>query len=102
MGRKKSVIKIPANVKIKCPHCNQNNQVAFTKEGTFNLQCKKCKEMILTPINQCCLICAFSNKKCYTRLMMEAHTKNLEVRLPEVKQSKNSKIFTRADFHPEN
>ncbi len=83
MGRKR-IIKIPKSVKIKCPECGKNNSVKFAKEGVFKLECRGCGKMIETPIMQCCLICAFSGKKCYSQLMLEAKQKNLEVRFPEL------------------
>lgn len=79
MGRKR-VIKIPKSAKIKCPHCNKNNQVPYTKEGVFALECRQCKNKIETPIMQCCLVCTYSGKKCYTQLMLEARQKGLLVK----------------------
>jgi hypothetical protein len=83
MGRKR-VIKIPNSFKIHCPNCGKNNQYPFTKESVFKIECKnsKCKQIIETPIMQCCLICAFGKGKvkCYTQSMIEAKQKNLEVK----------------------
>jgi len=80
MGRKR-VIKIPNSVKIHCPHCGKNNQIIFSKESIFKMECRKCKKLIETPIMRCCLICAYSKKKCYGEMMMEAKTKGLEVKV---------------------
>ena len=79
MGRKR-VVRIPNSVKIHCPHCGKNNQIPFTKESVFRMECRKCKQPIETPIMRCCLICAYSGKKCYAEMMMEAKIKGLEIR----------------------
>ena len=81
MGKKR-VVKIPNSVKIHCPHCGKNNQIPFNQESVFKLECRnnKCKKLIETPIMRCCLICAYSGKKCYTETIIEAKRKGLEVR----------------------
>ena len=81
MGRKKSVIKIPLQVIIKCPFCENKMKIKVpANSSVHSLECKKCKQMIQTPITKCCLICAFSNKKCPDELLQEAHAKGLEIR----------------------
>ena len=92
MGRKR-ILRIPNSVKIKCPHCGKNNQIPFSKESVFKMECRnsKCKQQIETPIMHCCLICAYSKKKCYTQMMLEAKTKNLEVK-GELRQPESEKI----------
>jgi len=80
MGRKKIIQKIPKAVIIKCPHCSANFRVKNNSEGVFSVECRKCKQKILTPITQCCIICAFSDKRCSNSLLIEAKAKNLEIR----------------------
>ncbi|MDO8517446.1 MAG: hypothetical protein Q7S33_04970 [Nanoarchaeota archaeon] len=80
MGRKKLIQKIPKAVIIKCPHCSEKTKIKISQEGVFSLDCKKCKQKISTPITQCCIICAFSDKKCPRSLMIEARAKGLEIK----------------------
>lgn len=100
MGAKKRIQKIPKRVTVKCPKCSANMRLEVPLEGIINsFECKSCKEKIITPISDCCIICAFSNKKCPLNLRIEAKAKNLELRFPS--QKPNTKIFTRKDFYPE-
>ncbi len=92
MSRKR-VVKIPNSAAIKCPHCGKKTRVpVFPETNTYFLDCKKCKQKIETPPAHCCLICAFSNKKCPESLLMEARTKNLEVRYPQKQSNQTTKI----------
>lgn len=101
MGAKKKVQKIPKKVNIKCPKCSAVNRIGVPLENLVNfLQCKKCGEITTTPTASCCIICAFTKKKCPTNLLIEAKAKGLEIRMPEGVERK-TRIFTRADFHPE-
>jgi peptide subunit release factor 1 (eRF1) len=101
MGARKRVQKIPQRVTLKCPKCHASNRVEVPLDRIINsFQCKNCKEEIRTPISSCCVICAFSNKKCPTNLLIEAKAKNLEVRIIQKENKENPKIFTRDDFHP--
>jgi ribosomal protein S27E len=94
MGKKR-VVRIPNSVKIKCPSCGKNNQIPFSKESVFKMECKKCKQEITTPIMHCCLICAYAKgKKCYTQLMLDVKRRGLEVkgelRQPEVQREEGN------------
>ncbi|MCX8158767.1 MAG: hypothetical protein N3D20_00505 [Candidatus Pacearchaeota archaeon] len=81
MGRKKSIIKIPKNVFLKCPHCSKRNKAIVDIESCpQKFVCPKCNKEVNTPIAQCCVICAFSNKRCPRSLYMEARVKGLELR----------------------
>jgi len=80
MSRKKRVI-IPNSATIKCPHCSKNTRVSlFNDTYIGNLTCKKCKQKIETPPAHCCVVCAFSKKKCPQSLILEAKIKNLEIK----------------------
>jgi hypothetical protein len=102
MGAKKRIQKIPKRATIKCPSCHSSNRLEVPLDRIINsFECSSCKQTIKTPISDCCIICAFSNKKCPTNLKIEAKAKGLELRYPKTTQN-NSRIFTRSDFHPEN
>ncbi|MEK6850771.1 MAG: GDCCVxC domain-containing (seleno)protein [Nanoarchaeota archaeon] len=81
MGRRKSVINIPKNAKIKCPHCGVVRLRKIPLDGSPQyFDCDKCNNRVQTPVTGCCIICAFTNKKCVPTLLMEARAKNLEVK----------------------
>ena len=81
MGRRKRVINIPKNAKIKCPHCGivRLRKIPLDSSPQY-FDCDKCHNRVQTPITGCCIICAFTNKKCVPTLLMQAKAKNLEVR----------------------
>jgi Zn ribbon nucleic-acid-binding protein len=80
MGRKR-IIKIPKTAAIKCPLCGEKSRIAVPREGTvYFFECKKCKQRVETPPMRCCIICAFSTKKCISSLLAEARQKGLEIR----------------------
>lgn len=94
MGRKR-VVKIPRRANVKCPKCSAINRLNVPEENIINFfQCKNCKEIISTPASSCCIICAFSDKKCPLNLKIEAKAKNLEIRYPE-KKKKSTKFSFR-------
>ena len=80
MGKKR-VINIPKNAKIKCPNCGfvRLRKIPIDNSPQY-FDCDKCSYRLQTPITSCCIICAFTNKKCVPTLLMEARAKNLEVR----------------------
>ena len=80
MGRKR-VLTIPENAKIRCPNCNTVSlrKVPIDSSPQY-FDCDKCGNHIKTPITSCCIICAFTNKKCVPTLLMQARAKNLEVK----------------------
>ena len=89
MSRKKRVIIVPSSVTIKCPHCSKSSKISlFNDTYIGNLVCKKCKQNIETPPAHCCVVCAFSKKKCPQSLILEAKMKNLEIRY----QSKTKEV----------
>ena len=80
------MVKIPSSATVKCPHCGKSFRVELDKDKFLgNLECKKCKQKIETPLAYCCVVCAFSGKKCPSSLIMEARMKNLEIKYPEKK-----------------
>lgn len=80
MGRKR-VLKIPKTVTIKCPFCEKNTRFKVeVNSGIQSIECNKCKQIINTPASQCCVICAFSDKKCPYSLAEEANAKGLKIR----------------------
>ncbi len=81
MGRKKRVVRIDKTAVIKCPHCGKKSRVEIPKDRILgSWECTKCKNILITPLTKCCVICAFSNKKCSPSLTMEAKMKGLEIR----------------------
>lgn len=89
MGRRKRVVKIPSRATIKCPHCSKNSRVSLSEDKFLgSLECKKCRQKIETPPSHCCVICAFSNKKCPQSLLMEAKMKGLEIKREQIKEEK--------------
>lgn len=89
MGRKR-VIKLPDNATIKCPNCSKSSRIEVEKDSPQFFECKKCRQRIATPINKCCIICSFSNKKCIHSLLMEAHSKGLLVKEQQKKEDSRS------------
>lgn len=83
MGRKKRFINIPKTAKIKCPACSKIRvrKVPIDSSPQY-FECDKCGGRVQTPITSCCIICAFTNKKCVPSTLIEARAKNLEVRYP--------------------
>ncbi len=82
MGKKR-VAKIAKNAKIKCPSCGAVSlrKVPLDSSPQY-FDCDKCGKRIQTPITGCCIICAFTDKKCVPSTLMEARAKGLEVRYP--------------------
>jgi len=61
---KKKIQKIPKIVLLKCPHCLKKTKALVSKDHCpQSFVCPKCNQTVVTPITQCCIICAFSNKK---------------------------------------
>ncbi|UZE93670.1 MAG: hypothetical protein IB618_02775 [Candidatus Pacearchaeota archaeon] len=80
MARKR-IMKIPKTVTIKCPFCGKGNRIYVSSEkGIYSIECKKCKKKVETPQAKCCLVCAFSNRRCPSSLIREAKSRNLEIR----------------------
>jgi Zn ribbon nucleic-acid-binding protein len=80
MARKKTM-KIPKRVSVKCPNCSGKKRVEVSAEKGMNyFDCEGCGQNVKTPITKCCIICAFSDKKCPSSLVMEAKIKKLELR----------------------
>ena len=80
MSRKK-VMLIPKIATIKCPFCGKGTRVDVSPEkNIYFLDCDKCKNRMETPQSKCCLVCAFSKKRCPASLMREAQMKGLELR----------------------
>ena len=78
---KKKIQKIPKNVLLKCPSCSQKNKAIVAIENCPQaFTCPKCSAEVRTPLTSCCIICAFSDKKCPRTLFMEAKVKGLEIR----------------------
>jgi hypothetical protein len=80
---KKSVQRIPKTVILVCPHCKKgttaNVCVDFSPQKFI---CPKCNAEVVTPMNSCCIICAFSKSgtKCPRELYMKAKVKGWEIR----------------------
>jgi hypothetical protein len=80
MGRKK-ILRISKIASIKCVKCNAISRRKVPEDSSPGFfDCDKCNERINVPVTQCCVICAFTNKKCVPSLKMEAKIKGLELR----------------------
>ncbi len=78
---KKKIQKIPKNVLLVCPSCaGKNKAIVSIETSPQQFVCPKCDADVRTPLTQCCVICAFSGKKCPRTLFMEARVKGLEIR----------------------
>ncbi len=81
MGRHKTTARLPKAVIIRCPACSGTQRITASLENSPQcLVCKNCENEIRTPITQCCIICAFSDKKCPYSIKMNAFSKGLELR----------------------
>ena len=81
MGRKKRVAKIPKNVLLKCPICSMKSRAIGSIDNCpQSFICPKCNAEVKNPLTSCCVICAFSGKKCPRTLFAEARVKGLELR----------------------
>jgi len=81
MGRKKTFVKIPKTASIKCIHCGAVSKIKVPIDFSPQyFDCDKCGQRTQTPVTSCCIICAFTGKKCAPFLKMEANVKGLEVR----------------------
>ncbi len=78
---KKRFQKIPKTIMLRCPHCVSKSKAIVSIESCpQQFVCPKCSAEVRTPLTQCCVICAFSGKKCPRTLFMEAKVKGLELR----------------------
>jgi len=78
---KKRFLNVPKRIDVKCPNCDKINRLDVPQEGIINsFECKECKNNVKTPITQCCIICAFSDKKCPLNSKIEAKSKGLVLR----------------------
>lgn len=79
---KQRIIKIPKIVSITCPNCKKicKRKVPDDQSSPQVFDCDKCNTQTRTPITSCCIICAFTNKKCPYSLKQKAKRKGLEIR----------------------
>jgi hypothetical protein len=78
---KKRIQKIPKLVNIKCPFCDYKMRLNVPIDRSIqSTECKSCEQLIRTPLTQCCVVCAFSDKKCPSTLIIEAKLEGLEIR----------------------
>ena len=78
---KKRFEKVPKNVMLNCPNCSGRQRLAVSLESSpQNYICKNCEQEIQTPKTQCCVVCAFSGKRCPYSVKMNAFSKGLELR----------------------
>ena len=81
MGRKKTTIKVPKVVILRCPNCSKTQRIAVSLESSpQSFICKECESEVKTPLTQCCVVCAFSNKRCPYSVKMNAFSKDLSLR----------------------
>jgi hypothetical protein len=50
---------------IKCPECNYVQEIGIPEKNCLPFYiCQGCKNVISAPKGICCVICAYSDKKC--------------------------------------
>lgn len=80
MGRKR-VLRIAKIATITCINCGAKSKRRVPLDSSPQyFDCDKCGKRILTPVSKCCVICAFTNKKCIPSLKMEAKIRGLEIK----------------------
>lgn len=80
MARKR-IQKIPKEITLTCPFCGNKNKAKVSIDLCPQMfTCPKCEKEVRTPLTQCCVLCAFSNKRCPRTLYMEAKVRGLEMR----------------------
>ncbi|MBM3230493.1 hypothetical protein FJZ22_02450 [Candidatus Pacearchaeota archaeon] len=80
MGRKKR-LRVPLLASIICQVCGKickRKVPPDASPGYFD--CDGCANRTNTPPSACCVICAFTKKKCVPSLRLEAHRLGLELR----------------------
>ena len=66
---------------LKCPACASKSKALVSIDiCPQKFVCPKCSVEVRNPLTQCCVICAFSGKRCPCTLFMEAKVKGLELR----------------------
>lgn len=51
--------------KMKCPKCGFEEDIEVPEKACLQFwKCKSCGEMVSAPKNECCVVCAYSDKKC--------------------------------------
>ena len=77
----KKYVKIPRVVAIVCRQCGKKSKRAAPDKGSPQFfDCDMCGQRMVTPVSACCIICAYTKKKCPASLIMEAKIKGLEIR----------------------
>lgn len=80
MGRKK-ILRIPRIASITCQLCGKVCKRAVPPDASPGyFDCDGCGQRTTVPVTACCVICAFTGKKCVPALKLEAHRKGLELR----------------------
>ena len=50
---------------ITCPECSYIQEIEIPEDRCLSFyRCEKCQKIISTPKDICCVICAYSDKKC--------------------------------------
>ena len=48
-----------------CPKCGHVGGIEVPPDNSLQAyRCKRCGELVTTPKGQCCIICAYTNKRC--------------------------------------
>jgi hypothetical protein len=72
-------LRLPKSVFVKCPHCGKKGKIPIEVNKSYHkVECPKCKTDIHSPRMQCCVICAFSNKKCPGTMIYEHEFKKFK------------------------
>lgn len=80
MARKK-ILRIPKLVTLTCLQCGKKSKRNVPEDASPQyFDCDGCGQRTQTPVTACCMICAFTGKKCAPALRMEAKMNGLEIR----------------------
>lgn len=61
---------------LKCPHCQHVQEVEIPENRCLTfVKCAGCKELITAPDGECCVICAYADKKCPIKKSSQAEKK---------------------------
>jgi hypothetical protein len=78
---KKRIMKIPSFMILRCPLCSKKSKAKVSIDiCPQSFVCPKCNAEVKNNLMNCCVICAYSGKKCPRTLYMEARVKGLELR----------------------
>jgi hypothetical protein len=80
MSRRK-FLKVPKTAIITCLSCGRKSKRRVPLDSSpMYFDCDKCNKRMNVPVTQCCIICAYTNKRCVPSLKIMAMKKGLELK----------------------